>query len=97
MLRNTGLPLGVSEEGVWLSKSVHLAPGDVLVLYTDGVTDAESADGDFYDLSRLVEMVSQNTRSAAAELRDAILDDVHNFTRGAVQSDDMAVMVLARQ
>lgn len=97
LLRNTGLPLGVSEEGVWLAKSVQLAPGDVLVLYTDGVTDAESADGDFYDLSRLVETVSQNTRSAAAELRDAILDDLHNFTRGAAQSDDMAVMVLARQ
>ena len=97
LLRNTGLPLGVSEEGAWSSKSVQLAPGDVLVLYTDGVTDAESADGDFYDLSRLVETTSQNAGSAAAELRDAILDDVHNFTRGAVQSDDMAVMVLARR
>ena len=49
-------------------------------------TAAESADGDFYDLSRLVETVSKNAGSTAAELRDAILDDVHNFTRGAVQS-----------
>ena len=85
LLRNTGLPLEVSEERR-LSKSVHLAPGDVLVLYTDGVTDAESADGDFYDLSRLVETVSKNTGSAAAKLRDAILDDVHSFTCGAVLS-----------
>ena len=63
LLRNTGLPLGVSEEGTWQSKNVQLAPGDVLVIYTDGMTDAESADGDFYDLSRLVDAAAKNAGS----------------------------------
>jgi sigma-B regulation protein RsbU (phosphoserine phosphatase) len=96
-LRNTGLPLGVIEGGAWQSQSVQMAPGDVLVLYTDGITDAESTDGAFYDLSRLVATVGQNAGKTAPEIRDAILADVLGFTRNATQSDDMAVMVLNRQ
>jgi sigma-B regulation protein RsbU (phosphoserine phosphatase) len=97
LLRNTGLPLGVIEGGAWQSQSVQMAPGDVLVLYTDGITDAESTDGAFYDLSRLVATVGQNAGKTAPEIRDAILADVLGFTRNATQSDDMAVMVLNRQ
>jgi sigma-B regulation protein RsbU (phosphoserine phosphatase) len=97
LLRNTGLPLGVIEGGAWQSQAVQMTPGDVLVLYTDGITDAESAEGVFYDLSRLVETISAHAGETAAGVRDAILDELRRFTRGAVQSDDMAVMVLVRQ
>lgn len=97
LLRNTGLPLGVIDGGAWPAQTIRMAPGDVVVLYTDGVTDAQSVDGDFYDLSRLVEIISGNAGATASEIRDAILDDVLRFTHDAAQSDDMAVMVLVRQ
>jgi sigma-B regulation protein RsbU (phosphoserine phosphatase) len=97
LLRNTGLPLGVIEGGAWQAQTVQIAPGDVLVIYTDGVTDAQSADGAFYDLSRLVETVRKNAGGTATAIRDSILNDVLGFTADATQSDDMAVMVLVRQ
>ena len=97
LLRNTGMPLGVSDDGLWPSQLVQLQAGDVLVMYTDGVTDAESAEGEFYDLQRLAAIVQTSRGSTAQGLKDAILDDVRRFTRGAAQSDDMALMVLVRQ
>ncbi len=97
LLRNTGMPLGVEESALWPAQQVQMAPGDVLVLYTDGVTDAESADGAWYELSRLLAVVKSSRGGTAQALRDAILADVKNFTRNAVQADDMALMVLVRE
>jgi serine phosphatase RsbU (regulator of sigma subunit) len=74
-----------------------MAPGDVLVMYTDGVTDAENTDGAWYELSRLAAVVKSNRGGTAQALRDSILDDVQRFTRGAAQADDMALVVLVRQ
>jgi phosphoserine phosphatase RsbU/P len=87
----------VSEEALWPSQQVQMASGDVLVMYTDGVTDAESTDGRWYELSRLKTIARNSRGSTAQALRDAILDDVQRFTRGAAQSDDMALVVLVRQ
>jgi phosphoserine phosphatase RsbU/P len=97
LLRNTGMPLGVSEEALWPSQQVQMASGDVLVMYTDGVTDAESTDGTWYELNRLMTIARNSRGSTAQALRDAILDDVQRFTRGAAQSDDMALVVLVRE
>jgi sigma-B regulation protein RsbU (phosphoserine phosphatase) len=97
LLRNTGMPLGVSEEALWPSQQVQMASGDVLVMYTDGVTDAESTDGRWYELNRLMTIARNSRGSTAQALRDAILDDVQRFTRGAAQSDDMALVVLVRE
>lgn len=97
LLRNTGMPLGVDEDGVWPTRSVQMAPGDALVMYTDGVTDAESAEGEFYELRRLTAVLQASRGSTAQSLRDAILADVQRFTRDAVQADDMALVVLVRE
>ncbi len=97
LLRNTGMPLGVEESALWPAQQVQMAPGDVLVLYTDGVTDAENVDGAWYELSRLTAVVKSNRGGTAQALRDSILDDVQRFTRGAAQADDMALVVLVRE
>ncbi len=97
LLRNTGMPLGVEETALWPARQVQMAPGDVLVMYTDGVTDAENVDGAWYELPRLIAVVKSSRGSTAQALRDAILEDVQRFTRDAVQADDMALVVLVRE
>lgn len=97
LLRNTGMPLGVAESALWPARQVQMASGDVLVMYTDGVTDAEDVDGSWYELSRLEAVVKRSRGGTAQAVRDAILADVQRFTRDAVQADDMALVVLVRE
>jgi sigma-B regulation protein RsbU (phosphoserine phosphatase) len=97
LLRNTGMPLGVEESALWPARQVQMASGDVLVMYTDGVTDAEDVDGAWYELDRLEAVVKRSRGGTAQAVRDAILADVQRFTRNAVQADDMALVVLVRE
>lgn len=96
LLRNTGLPLGMLADGTWQQKRVCLDPGDALILYTDGITEAEDGQS-FYGLPRLKEVALQNWGGSAQRMHDAILEDVRQFTRGTAQSDDIALMVVVRE
>jgi serine phosphatase RsbU (regulator of sigma subunit) len=69
--------------------------GDVLVCYSDGVTDTvRSDDGEMYGLARLKEQVITNGRCSAQELVDLIVDDAETFRNGAEQSDDFTLLVI---
>jgi sigma-B regulation protein RsbU (phosphoserine phosphatase) len=97
LLVRTGAALGVMEEFTWDKQRVRLAPGDVLVLYTDGITEAENESRDFYGLDRLLQAVRDNYDRPVEALRDAVLDDIHAFTREATLFDDIALMILRRE
>ncbi len=95
-LVNSGPPLGTFEGVAWGAESVQTAPGDALILYTDGITEAESIADGFYEQERLAAAARAALGRPAEAIRDAILADVQRFTAGAPQADDMALMVLAR-
>jgi sigma-B regulation protein RsbU (phosphoserine phosphatase) len=96
-LPRTGMLLGVEQEEKWSQASVQLAPGDVLVLYTDGILDAEDAGGEFFGRERLLNTLLANLDRSAQEIQAALVEAVANFTRGAVQSDDIALVVAVRE
>jgi sigma-B regulation protein RsbU (phosphoserine phosphatase) len=96
-LSRTGVPLGILDDEVWDSGRTELNPGDVLVLYTDGVTDAENEDGTFFGDERLAWSVRESAERSAREIQEAILADVEAFVDGAPQGDDIAVVVVARE
>jgi sigma-B regulation protein RsbU (phosphoserine phosphatase) len=96
-LRRSGPALGVLEELTWEQRRLRLAPGDVLIFYTDGVTDAENESHDFYGLERLLKAVRENMRLPAEALQEALLIDLHAFTQEASQLDDIALMILSRE
>lgn len=97
LLARTGPALGVLEDWTWDQRSIHLAPGDVLVFYTDGITDAESETRDFYGLERLLQSAQKNADRPADALQEAVFNDLQAFTREAPQMDDIALMILKRQ
>ncbi len=95
-LIRTGVPLGMFGNETWKQGVVQLAPGDVLMLYTDGITEAQNAEGAFLGEDRLLESVRANLGRPAREIQDAVLADVQRFVGDTPQSDDIALVVLLR-
>jgi serine phosphatase RsbU (regulator of sigma subunit) len=96
-LNRGGLALGVIEGSRVTEHTIDLAPGDSLILYTDGVTDALSPNGDMYGTERLPEIVRGSTCSSAQSLLRAIGDSVAAFAAGMPPADDLTLTVLHRQ
>jgi len=93
-LVRTGIPIGVEEDRRWKRKTVTFSPGDKLVLYTDGVTEAQNEQGDFFEDDMLIEAALENSECNAFELQTNILSKVENFVGENPQSDDITLMVL---
>ena len=96
-LKATGPPLGIFEDQIWERGSVKILPGDTLVLYTDGVTDAQNSHGEFYDRRRLTRSIESKTAMSALQIRDGILSDVYDFMGDERLFDDIALVVLKRE
>jgi phosphoserine phosphatase RsbU/P len=90
-----GLPLGVFCDSRYSTERLQLAPGDTLVLYTDGLTEASGADGE-YGEERLAKLLAARRGHQAREITLACLDDLRNFSGGAKPSDDLTLLVLRR-
>jgi sigma-B regulation protein RsbU (phosphoserine phosphatase) len=74
---------------------VQLEPGDILIGYTDGVTEARSLNGDFYTKKRLQSLLKQPVASAP-ELIESIKTSLFNYTENAPQSDDITLLAVQR-
>jgi len=102
-LTTGGLLLGMLGDQVYQQDTVELAPGEIIVLYTDGITEAvgPAADEDDYDAmfgeEALYEVLRRNRHLPAAGIKDAILDAVSTHTSGVAQSDDITLVVIRRQ
>jgi sigma-B regulation protein RsbU (phosphoserine phosphatase) len=94
---STGLPLGIFADGDYVSRTIRLAPGDNLVLYTDGVSEAFSPAREQYGTDRLASLLEAKRGSGPNELVAAILEDVKRFRASAAKSDDLTVMALRRE
>ncbi len=94
-----GIPVGFIPEitGFINGVLVKLEPGDVVILYTDGVVEAENVKGEFYGLERLCTVVRRCTGMASRQILDTIVGDVHQFIAAASYLDDIAVVVLKQR
>jgi phosphoserine phosphatase RsbU/P len=79
------------------SQSMQLQPGDLVVFYTDGVTEAFDVAGNLYGESRLLEELAGQSGHTAAETTDAVLRSVRKYAGERPQSDDIAVLALKRK
>jgi len=95
-LRATGMALGVMGDMIWKQKVTRLLPGDVLVLYTDGLTDAQNLFGEFYDERRLLSLIRKSWHSSR-DILSAILKDLDSFAGGNQRLDDITLVVIRRQ
>lgn len=91
-----GLILGILPMAVYQEASVHLQPGDVLVLFSDGVTEAANPSDQDFGEDRLGELVASLRDRPAAEIVEAVHNAVTAFTEGAPAADDITVVVARR-
>jgi len=92
-----GMLLGYEEEVHLQEATVELRRSDLLVLYTDGITDANAPDGEAFGLNRLREMLPEVGEQGAQQVCEAIFERVTRFQAGATQYDDMTVFVMGEE
>lgn len=99
-LTNTGVPLGVFEDSTWGVGRIQLGTGDILVLYTDGITEAQNPQQAMFGEKRLLKAVREAPLDApgsrSEQVRESILAEIERFAAGASQSDDITLLVLTR-
>jgi serine phosphatase RsbU (regulator of sigma subunit) len=97
-LTRTGLPLGVLEDETWQPRTVQIHPGVALVLYTDGVTEAQNARGEFLTREGLLEALAACCGESAQGILEAVFKAVYEFGGEVPHAghDDTTLMVLAR-
>ena len=90
----TGIAMGVLPDSAYTQRSVKMQAGDILVLYTDGITEAENAELAMFGTDRLDEIVLSSRGLPADALCDRILAAVKSFAGDHPQSDDITLMVI---
>jgi serine phosphatase RsbU (regulator of sigma subunit)/pSer/pThr/pTyr-binding forkhead associated (FHA) protein len=96
-LASGGLPLGINANADYREGRTTLQLGDVLVIYSDGVTEAASPTGEEFGPTRLYEVVSRNVESSAAGIRDRIESALTKFSQGTQAADDITLVIVKRQ
>lgn len=89
-----GIPLGILEDSTYQEWVTTLDPGDVLLLYSDGLTEAASASGELFGEERLRSVLVSSVDQPAAVIADRILNAVEEFSAAATASDDRTLVVV---
>jgi sigma-B regulation protein RsbU (phosphoserine phosphatase) len=94
-----GFPIGLDDEVAPFidQKTIQLAPGDGVVLYTDGITEAENLRREQYGLERLCDVVSQHWSQPAEEIKDVVVGDVRGWIGDGEIYDDITLVVLKQK
>jgi serine phosphatase RsbU (regulator of sigma subunit) len=87
-------PVGLVPEAEYTAACLKLEPGDTLVLFSDGVTEAMDPDDQFFGVPRLKQVLTGLTECPLEQIQKCILESVENFTRGAHQADDLTLLVV---
>jgi phosphoserine phosphatase RsbU/P len=87
-------PVGMVPGAEYAAARLKLDPGDTLILFSDGVSEAMDPDEEMFGLSRFREVLTGQSEASLAELQETVLDSVKNFTRGAGQADDITLLLV---
>lgn len=101
VLEPPGLAAGI-DEGPVFKRAVKdhrfkIYPGDILVLYTDGINECENREGDEYGIDRLCDVIRENSELSAKGLVDTIIGDVKKFSDGMAQIDDITLIAIEKR
>jgi len=95
-LASGGLPLGIMTNADFREGRTKLYPGDVLVIYSDGVSEATNPSGEEFGPTRLYEVVARNLEASAGGIRDRIESALTKFCQGTPAADDITLVIVKR-
>jgi len=94
----SSFPLGVIADSNYQETQTNLKAGDVVVLYTDGISESWNTQGEFYDTKNLIwklkQLKNKTAALSAAELIKEIINDIRRFSTGVKQRDDMTIVAI---
>jgi serine phosphatase RsbU (regulator of sigma subunit) len=90
----TGMTIGAMDDAPHEQKEIPLASGDLLILYTDGVTEAVNDKEEMFEIPRLMKIILASRSLAAQEIVEAIIRGVNDFSQNQPQYDDITLMVV---
>ncbi|MFO8006417.1 MAG: PP2C family protein-serine/threonine phosphatase [Candidatus Brocadiia bacterium] len=93
-LGEAGLPLGSLKDVGYDGQSIEFAPGDKMLLFTDGLLDAQNVDGERFGYGRLGRLAERHSGRSGPEFLHAVVQGVEEFTEGREASDDMTVALV---
>jgi serine phosphatase RsbU (regulator of sigma subunit)/pSer/pThr/pTyr-binding forkhead associated (FHA) protein len=96
-LSSGGLPLGIIPHAEYREGRTQIQPGDVLVIYSDGVSEAVNPSGEEFGPERLYQVVAQNLKASASGIRDRIEAALTKFAQGTPANDDITLVIVKRQ
>jgi phosphoserine phosphatase RsbU/P len=88
-----GLPLGIDKHVDYPDQVITMSPGDRIVFYTDGITEAMNPAGELFGAERIDDILRQSCRQSAVNIRDRLLEHLQEFTEGVSPLDDQTVVV----
>jgi len=88
--------LGMFDFASYQSRALQLSKRDVLVVYSDGLTDAENPQSEMFGEERLLELIRQEAPSGSRVLEQRLLKDIEEFTQGVPQTDDITFVVVEK-
>jgi sigma-B regulation protein RsbU (phosphoserine phosphatase) len=96
-LRSTDVPIGISAESKFPAAAFQLRIGDLLVAYTDGITEVENRDQELWGIHRLENLLRSSNDATAEQIIERILDEVSTFADGQSQRDDITLLAMRVQ
>ncbi len=91
---DSGVALGIIEDMEFQDNKYVLSPGEMIMMYTDGVTEAANSNGEEFDFSRLIEILKQHPITTPKLLTNDLVIAIKRFVNGAPQSDDITTLCL---
>ncbi|MDI6766451.1 MAG: PP2C family protein-serine/threonine phosphatase [Bacteroidota bacterium] len=95
-IETTGQMLGPFPDEVFRTENFLMNVGDILLMYTDGVSEATNENGEFYGEQRIIDLLLQLRRKNSKEITTTILEDVQKFNSLGTQSDDKTIVTIRR-
>ena len=92
-----GVALGIAPDIEYTSQTVQLEPGDTVLLYTDGITEAMNGDGEQFGVERMHDVFAESPPENSEQAAKAMFDAVKNFVGDTPQSDDITCLVVRRE
>ena len=94
---NAGLMLGCFKDSFLKDEEITLKPGESISMYTDGITEARNAAGEFFGEERLLNVFNRRAYNCVVELHHSVKEEIHSFVLDAPQSDDITIVTMKYQ
>jgi len=93
-IHSVDLPVGISQDQSYKDHNMKVEPGDVIVLYTDGINEMENQQEEMYGRERLHAQIIKYSAGSAKEISENLIKDLFHYSKGCTQKDDIALVVI---